>query len=76
MTPVIWDQRQQISGVRRRSIQNTFKDIPFSDASELEAWPGLSEFKTDMGCCTHREREAEAMHFEPGGFPRPTVAER
>jgi len=47
---------------RRRSIQNTFKDILFSDASELEAWRRLPEFKARMGCFTSREREAEAMH--------------
>lgn len=33
---------------RRRSIQNTFKDIIFSDDSELETWKAQPEFRNRM----------------------------
>ena len=33
---------------RRHSIQNTFKDIIFPDAEELENWKALPEFRNRM----------------------------
>ena len=46
--------------VRRRSIQNTFKDVIVSSRSELEEWRRLTEFKARRRCFESREREAEA----------------
>jgi hypothetical protein len=47
--------------LRRRSIQNTFKDIIFSDAGELQRWKALPEFRARMRMFEDREREAEAV---------------
>jgi hypothetical protein len=48
---------------RRRSIQNTFKDILFSDEAELDVWRHLPEFATRMRCFRSRENEDETVHL-------------
>ena len=45
---------------RRRSIQNTFKDVVFSGCGELESWRALSEFRTRMRALQTREGEEQA----------------
>lgn len=62
-----WFVREGISSskyreFRRRSIQNTFKDILFSDRGELEEWRRLPEFKARMQWFDTRERESQVTN--------------
>lgn len=63
-----WVVRQGISSskyreFRRRAINNTFKDIIFSDSAELEAWKVLPDFRTRMRELSTRHGEQQAQQF-------------
>jgi hypothetical protein len=45
---------------RRRSIQNTFKDIIFANREELETWKTLPEFRTRVRNLSTREGREQA----------------
>jgi len=77
-----WIVRDGISGskyreFRRRSIQNTFKDIVFSEIAELTTWKALPEFRSRMrdlstvdGAERARQLGAQRAMWALSGFGR------
>ena len=77
-----WTVRDDISAskyreFRRRSIQNTYKDLTFSDPAELEIWKALPEFRVRMrdlstaeGAEQARQRGAQRVMWARSGFGR------
>lgn len=77
-----WLVRDGISGskyreFRRRSIQNTFKDIVFSEIAELTTWKALPEFRSRMrdlstveGAEQARQLAAQRVMWALSGFGR------
>ena len=76
-----WLVRDGISGSKyrefRRSIQNTFKDIVFSEIAELTIWKALPEFRSRMrdlstveGAEQARQLAAQRVMWALSGFGR------